>query len=209
MEPRSPSGTPAQSLRTVDRATARREELLAGLLELFLAEGFLRFGVGELAERMRCSRTTLYSLAPTKEQLVVKVVRSWFKEGAVSIEAAVAASDDPVVRIERYLGAVSATLEPASTRFRADLAEFAPAAEIYRRNTEVAVERVRTLVTEGVEAGALRAVDAVFVGAVAARVMTGIQGGEIGAATGLDDAAAYEHLADLLLNGLRIAPTVQ
>lgn len=195
--------------RTAERAAARREELLAGLLDLFLAEGFLAFGVGELAERMRCSRTTLYSLAPTKEQLVVSVVRSWFRDGTVSIEAAVAASDDPVDRIERYLAAVSATLAPASPQFRADLAAFAPAADIYRRNTEVAVERVRALVAEGVEAGALRAVDAVFVGAVAARVMTGIQNGDIGAATGLDDAAAYAHLCDLLLNGLRTGTTVQ
>ena len=139
----------------------------------------------------------------------MSVVRSWFRDGAVRIEAAVAASDDPVDRIERYLAAVSATLEPASAQFRADLAAFAPAAEIYRRNTEFAVERVRALVAEGVTAGALRPVDAVFVGTVAARVMTGIQSGEIGTATGLDDAAAYAHLSDLLLNGLRTRPTVQ
>ena len=209
MGPRSPSETSSRLPRTTERAAARREELLAGLRELFLAEGFRGFGVGELAERLRCSRTTLYSLAPTKEQLVVKVVRAWFRDGAASIEAFVAASDDPVDRIERYLRAVAATLAPASARFHADLSAFEPAAEIYRRNTEVAVERVRALVTEGVDAGALRPVDAVFVGAVAARVMTGIQDGGIGAATGLDDAAAYEHLADLLLDGLRIRPTVQ
>lgn len=194
--------------RTAERATARHEELLAGLRELFLAEGFLRFGVGELAERLRCSRSTLYSLAPTKEQLVLLVVRSWFRDQTAAIEAAVAEAADPVDAIERYLRAVAAALAPASPQFHADLAEFAPAREIYRRNTEWAADRVRELVADGVAAGALRAVDTVFVGAVVGRVMTGIQGGEIGAATGLDDAAAYERLADLLLGGLRAA-TVQ
>ena len=175
---------------------------MAGLRDLFLAEGFLAFGVGDLAERLHCSRTTLYSVAPTKEQLVLHVVRAWFRDATREIEDRVAAVEDPVERIEAYLRAVARGLEPASARFHADLAAWAPAREIYRRNTELAGERIRALVAEGVEAGQLRAVDAVFVGAVVAQVMGAIQAGEIARATGLDDAAAYEHLAQLLIRGL-------
>ena len=176
---------------------------MAGLRELFLAEGFLDFGVGDLAERLHCSRTTLYSVAPTKEQLVLHVVRAWFRDATREIEGRVAAVDDPVERIETYLRAVARGLAPASAQFHADLASWAPAREIYRRNTELAAERIRALVAEGVEAGRLRAVDAVFVGAVVAQVMGAIQAGEIARATGLDDATAYEHLAQLLIRGLR------
>jgi hypothetical protein len=53
-----------------------------------------------------------------------------------------------------------------------------------------------------VEAGSLRAVDASFVGAAVAQVMTAIQGGAIAAASGLADAEAYRALADLVVHGV-------
>ncbi len=185
------------------RRDARRAELLSGLCDLFLAEGFLAFGIGDLAERLRCSRSTLYLVAPTKEQFVLKVVRTWFRDATAAIEAEVALADDPVLRIETYLRAVARGLAPASPQFYADLAAHEPAREIYRHNTELAAERIRGLVAEGVGTGRLREVDAVFVGAVVAQVMSAIQAGEIARVTGLDDAAAYEQLAQLLLRGLR------
>lgn len=197
------TGTGQPRARVDVRRDARREELVRGLRDLFLAEGFLAFGVGDLADRMRCSRSTLYLVAPTKEQIVLKVVRTWFRDAAVEIEAAVARADDPAVRIETYLRAVARGLAPASPQFYADLAAHEPAREIYRQNTELAAERIRALVAEGVADGRLRPVDAMFVGAVVAQVMSAIQSGAMARATGLDDAAAYEQLAQLLLRGLR------
>lgn len=185
------------------RGDQRRDELLVGLRELFLAEGFLSFGVGDLAERLRCSRTTLYQVAPTKEQIVLNTVKAWFRDATTAIESAVAAETDPVARIEAYLRAVARGLAPASAQFYSDLADYEPAGEIYRHNTELAGRRVQELVREGVEQGLLRSVDAVFVGAVVTQVMAAIQGGQISRATGLDDAAAYEQLAQLLIRGLR------
>lgn len=59
-------------------------------------------------------------------------------------------------------------------------------------------ERVQTLVTEGVKAGAFRPVRASFVGAAVAQVMGAIQRGGIQAASGLDSAAAYRNPASQL-----------
>jgi AcrR family transcriptional regulator len=179
-----------------------RHQLLDELIELFLAEGFLEFGIGDLASRLRCSRTTIYRVAETKEQVVLAAVRGFFRRAAERIEAQVAAEPDPGARLAVYLTAVAAELAPASERFYADLQAYGPAAAIYRDNTRLAAERVQALVTEGAEAGALRAVDAAFVGAVVARVMSGIQDGEIGSATGLADADAYRLLADLVMRGV-------
>jgi AcrR family transcriptional regulator len=179
-----------------------RHQLLDELIELFLAEGFLEFGIGDLAARLRCSRTTIYRVAETKEQVVLAAVRGFFRRAAERIEAQVAAEADPGARLAVYLTAVAAELAPASEHFYADLQAYAPAAAIYRDNTRLAAERVQALVTAGAEAGALRAVDAAFVGAVVARVMSGIQEGEIGTATGLADADAYRLLADLVMRGV-------
>ncbi|MCY7395579.1 MAG: TetR/AcrR family transcriptional regulator [Nocardioides sp.] len=180
----------------------RRDELVDHLVELFLAEGFRGFGVGDLAARLRCSRTTLYAVAPSKEQIVLAAVRAYFRRAAERIEARVAAETDPGARLHVYLTAVADELAPASAAFHRDLAAYPPAAEVYEDNTVLAARRVQDLVTAGVQAGAMRAVDAAFVGAAVARVMTGIQTGTIGAATGLDDAASYARLADLVMRGL-------
>lgn len=180
----------------------RRAELLDHLVDLFLAEGFRGFGIGELAARLRCSRTTLYAVAPSKEQIVLLAVRAYFRRAAARIETRVRAEPDPGARLHVYLTAVADELAPASAAFHRDLSAYPPAAEVYEDNTALAARRVQELVTAGVEAGAMRSVDAVFVGAVVARVMTGIQTGTIGAATGLDDAASYARLADLVMRGL-------
>jgi|HigsolmetaAR202D_1030399.scaffolds.fasta_scaffold17753_2 Transcriptional regulator len=189
-----------------EKTRARREELLDGLRRLFLAEGFSAFSVSDMAERLHCSKSTLYLVAPSKEQIVVAAVRSYFKRAAERIEARVAESQDPR-RLAVYLEAVASELEPASEQFYADLAAFAPANEVYQENTLVAARRVRELVAEGVAAGVLRPVDAAFVGSAVAQVMTGIQNGTIKAATGLDDAEAYRHLADLVMASLTREPT--
>ncbi|WP_344973965.1 TetR/AcrR family transcriptional regulator [Streptosporangium fragile] len=185
-----------------EKSRARREEMIGELLALFLAEGFAAFSLEELARRLRCSKSTLYLVASSKEQIVVTVVRAFFKGAAARIEARVAASENARERLADYLEAVAEELRPASPAFHADLAAFAPASEVYLDNTRVAARRVQDLVAAGVEAGELRPVDASFVGAAVGQVMAAIQRGEIGTATGLDDAEAYRRLADLVVSGL-------
>ena len=185
------------------RADARREELLTELTDVFLAEGFAAFSIAALAERLRCSKSTLYLVASSKEQIVVTTVRSFFRRAAERIEARVAAAADPVERIRRYLDGVAAELDPVTDAFYADLQAFPPAAEVYRENTLIAARRVEQLVADGVAAGVLRPVHTPFVGAAVTQVMAAIQRGDVADATGLTDARAYRELADLVLNGLR------
>jgi AcrR family transcriptional regulator len=192
--------SPARALP--ERARVRRDQLLDELIGLFLAEGFREFGVGDLAARLRCSRTTLYLVASSKEQIVLAAVRGFFRRAAERIEAQVGLEPDPGARLAVYLTAVAAELSPVTERFYDDLQAYPPAAEVYEENTRLAARRVRELVAEGVAAGALRPVDASFVGAAVAQVMAGIQDGSIGVATGLGDADAYRRLADLVVHGV-------
>jgi AcrR family transcriptional regulator len=185
-----------------ERGRARRDQLLDQLIELFLAEGFRAFGVGDLAARLRCSRSTIYLVAGSKEQIVLAAVRAFFRRAAERIEAQVELEPDPGARLAVYLTAVAAELSPASEAFYADLQGYPPAGEIYQENTRLAARRVRQLVTDGVVAGALRPVDASFVGAAVAEVMSAIESGAIEAASGVADADAYRALADLVVHGL-------
>src|SRR4051794_24593392 len=183
------------------RGRARREELLDELVVLVLAEGFGAVTLDELARRLHCSKSTLYGLAASKEQLVVAVVKRFFQRATTAVEERAAVPTDHREQISAYLLAVAEQLQPASPAFFADVAAFAPAREIYERNTRSAAARVQQLVTEGVEAGTIRPVHASFVGAAAAWVMSATPRGETPAATGLDDGAAYRELAALVVAG--------
>ena len=178
----------------------RRDALMDELIALYLDEGFLSFGIGDLAARLHCSRTTLYGIAPSKEQIIAAAVRDFFRAATERVEASLAEESDPVARLRAYLEAISRELAPASPAFFADLDAFAPAREVYRRNTEWAAQRVRQLVEDLSARGS--EVDAAFAGAVAAHVMLSIQSGELEEQTGLDDAAAYHQLASLLVGGV-------
>lgn len=173
------------------------------MADLFLAEGFVGFGVGDLAAALECSRTTIYLVAESKEQIVLAAIRHYFWRAATRVEARVAAEPRPRARLGVYLTAVAEELEPAAPRFYLDLATHRPAGDLYRDHTHRAARRIQELVCAGADDGGWRAVDAAFVGAVVAQAMIGIQSGSIEEATGLDNAAAYRALADLVLNGLR------
>ncbi len=176
----------------VTPARTRRAEVLDGLVAMFLADGFLDLGLDEIAARLRCSKSTLYVVAPSKEQLITTVTREFFRRSTEQVEQRLAAEPDPRRRIRTYLDASAS----ASATFYADVNDFAPAREVYRRNTAIAARRVQELVSQAT--GPDRAVDATFVGAVAAAVMASIQAGEMEASTSLNDATAYRLLADLI-----------
>ncbi len=186
-------------------ATSRQAQVFDDLVELMLAEGFRRFTLGELASRLRCSKTTLYALGASKEQLTVNAVKHFFRRSTERVEARTATVDDPADKIVVYLRSVADELRAASASFMTDLAAFAPAREVYERNTALAALRVAELIAAGVRAGLFRDVHAAFAADVVAASMERIQTGQVHAATGLRDADAYDELAGLLLNGIRTA----
>lgn len=170
---------------------ARRRTLLDRLIPLVHAEGFLAFSLEDLARRLGCSKSTLYVVAPSKEQIILATVREAFRRSTEAVERRVAAEPDPGRRIATYLHAVSDELAPASPTYFADLDAFEPAREIYRTNVRLAARRVRELV----EASGRTQLDPHFVGSVAGAAIEAIHRGTIESDTGLDDAAAFAQLA--------------
>lgn len=185
------------------RRTRRQSELLGQLVTLMLAEGFAEFTLDDIAARLRCSKTTLYALAPTKQELVVHVVKEYFRGAAPVIQPRVDAAPDPAAKVEAYLLGVADYLTPLSRAFLDDLAAFAPAAEVYRHNTVIAADRIRELIADGVASGEFRSVRADFVAEVVVVAMHEIRAGEMFARLEMSDAQAYQELASLVLHALR------
>lgn len=184
-------------------ATRRRTELFDALVALFLAEGFAHLTLDEIAARLRCSKSTLYTLAASKEQLVTAATKHFFRTATQTVEERVAASDGARERVTAYLQTVGEALDPASDRFMADLDAFAPARAIYEQNTRIAARRVQELIAAGVAAGEFRDVHAAFAAEVVATMMVRIQQRAVRDRTGLEDAAAYRELAAIVTGGIQ------
>lgn len=183
--------------------TRRRTELFDALVDLFLTEGFAHLTLDEIAARLRCSKSTLYTLAGSKEQLVRAATVHFFRRATDDVEQRIATTTGARERIIAYLSAVGAVLGAASQQFMTDLDAFAPAREVYEQNTRLAARRVRELVDDGVAAGEFREVHAAFAADLAATMMVRIQQGDVRTETGLDDADAYRELAAILTTGIQ------
>src|SRR3954451_16630929 len=178
LEPGGVMTTTAETTAPGEAALTRRQaELLDQLEALFLAEGFARFTLEDLAVRLHCSKSALYALAGSKEQLAHRVVRHFFRKATAAVEGhtrpptrsrpflrkATAAGEahtvretDPGLRVVAYLTAVARALAPAGPAFHRDLDGFPPGRETYEQNTALAADRVRQLIAEGVEQGRFR-----------------------------------------------------
>lgn len=192
-----------RSLASRPHATPRQQAVFDETKALFLEHGFAGFTMEEIAARLRCSKSTIYAIAPSREQLAIAVVVSFFQSAARRIEERVAAEEDPVARLRAYLSGVAAELEPASPAFMEDIAAHPPTRRVYELNTSIAAGRIRELIAAGVEAGVFRPLATSLVAELVSASMVAIQTRQIAAATGLSDAAAYSALAELVVDGIR------
>jgi AcrR family transcriptional regulator len=191
-----------EQLTTPGFATRRRTQLFDALVDLLLVEGFAHLTLDEIASRLRCSKSTLYILAGSKEQLIRAATVHFFRRATEDIEARLAATDGSRERITAYLSAVGTALAEVSDQFMNDLDAFPPAREVYEMNTRIAARRVQELITEGVARGDFRDVHAAFAADLAATMMVRIQQRGVRDSTGLDDAHAYTELAAILTGGI-------
>jgi AcrR family transcriptional regulator len=188
--------------------TRRQVDLLDRLRALVLAEGFGHLTVDDIAARLRCSKTTLYALAPSKEQLATLVVTTFFKQATTQVEAALAAATPGPSQVPAYLDAIALALAPASREFFDDVAEFGPTRAVYRANAEAASLRVRGLLAEGVATGSFHDVHPGFVAELVGLAVEAIQRGDVSRRTGLSDAEAFAELSGLVVRGLSIGAGV-
>jgi AcrR family transcriptional regulator len=182
--------------------TLRQRALLAELEWLFLAEGFIGFTLDDLAAKTHCSKSTLYALAPSKEQLAVRVVARFFKGAAEMLEERIAGLTDAREIVGEYLAGISEYLDRASAAFMRDINDFAPARAAYELNSRAAAARIRAFINQGVADGVFREVHATLIAEMAGLLVEGIQTGVVGARAGVSDAEAFTALSELLLEGL-------
>ena len=180
----------------------RAERALEALEDIFLREGFRRVSVGELATRLRCSRRTLYELAPAKEDLFVLVVDAFLRRIRDKGDAAAATAPDLPTRIERYLGPGITETERATSTFFADVAALPEARRLFESHQQRRMEGIRDLVAQGARRGIFRGIDPHLVAEVFSGAYRRVSQPDFLAASSLSMAEAYAELSHLLRHGL-------
>ncbi|AKK04113.1 TetR/AcrR family transcriptional regulator [Corynebacterium epidermidicanis] len=180
--------------------TPRQRQLFDALLTQFLKNGFATFTIDSAARELHCSKSTMYSLGATRDEIIRRILVSFFKEVTRRTDAQLTHNTSPKVALERYFTAMSAALEPASLAFLRDLSTVEVAREIYATNTQAATEKITNLIERGVAEGEFRTVNSSFLAHLISAAMQHIQ---TSAATPEVNAVdAYRELGQLVIYGL-------
>jgi AcrR family transcriptional regulator len=186
----------------VATATSRTEALLDRLEEIFVREGFARVTIGELATRLRCSRRSLYELAPGKNDLFVLVLDRILRRIDATGRAAASASASYEERITAFIEPGIAELAGASPAFFADIAALPAARSRLAEHQDNRKDQLEKLLGKGMRARAFRKVHP----AVAARAMVAayraVTDARFLAGVDVTSSEATREVESLFLNGI-------
>jgi len=182
--------------------SSRQAEILDALEAIYLREGFRALGMGELAARLRCSRRTLYELAPTKPELFLLVLERFLSRIRALGEKRAAASTDPRERIAALLEPGISETRLAGEAFAADVAAYEPARRMLERHQRARMTQLRDVVEQGIAAGAFRGVHAELVAEVMLAAVGRASDPALLRRAGLSMSEAFAECARLLQQGL-------
>lgn len=187
---------------TNKRLSPRGQAVLGQLEDLFLAEGFTRFTVGDLAARLRCSLRTLYDLAPSREELVVVVLDRMLQRLGHEAEEEARRQHARIDQLYTYMNVVGQGLGRSSAKFTVDMQQTPAVQRVFDAHGAYAILLIQALIERAVVEGQFRPVHAGFAAELlAAALRCVIEPGSL-ASNGLTIGEALQEIARLFSHGL-------
>ena len=167
-----------------------------------LREGFAGLGVSEIANRLCCSKRTLYELAPSKREMVLLVLDRFF--AGIRQDAAVACESghDAQQCIYVYLQAGVRAAERLSPTTVTDIHRWPPARAIWQEHVRLRVEGLSRLIEGGMRDGVFRKIPPAFVAEMVFASINRLREPGFYASTDLTIAEAFDELYGMLLAAL-------
>jgi AcrR family transcriptional regulator len=184
----------------------RHRDLIEALEALFLDEGFRTITVDELAARLKCSKRTLYELAPSKQELFLLVVERWLHRIRHLGWAGALKHDDPEKRIIAYLDPGVSQSRTASRRFLEDLQSYRPALALLEAHQRERTSVLRDIVEDGMQRGRFRRLHPALVAEVFQAAVGRLNEPDFLDNAGISFSDGFSELYELFLNGLFSQP---
>jgi AcrR family transcriptional regulator len=170
---------------------------------VFLRDGIHAVRMGQLAAEAGCSRSTLYDMAPRKEDLLLlvldRMMRRISRRGAAAIEQAC----DPVERVRAMLTSGALDFSALGPRFLEAVRQHPPAGLLFDRWIADGRDALERLIDDAVQAGKFREVNAVVIAEAMFAVVLRFTDPEFARSTRVSSTAGLTELVDILLDGLR------
>lgn len=178
----------------------RREQILTTATELFREKG-LHFTMQEVAQSMGASKKTLYTVYPSKEELLLDMVDTLFERIHRKKDELIH-SDAPVEqRIKSVIVALPEDYDTVDFRLMGELEETYPAvARRVKQHLETGWEPTLTLLEEGIAQGRIRPVPICVLRQI---ITASIEGFLYADHREFRYAQMLEDMMDILMNGIR------
>jgi AcrR family transcriptional regulator len=182
---------------------ARHLELLEGLEDIIFSEGFSDLTVGGLAERLQCSRRTLYEIAESKEQIVLIVVDRYLRWLGLRSHDRAAQCDTAFERIRGYVTEGLVEVQEAKLRFAEDAASSPAVHQLLDWHFRYAVGEVTAMLNQGIADGEFADINAALAAELLNAGLARVQDSEVLQVAGVSLSEALEQCLSLFVDGLR------
>ena len=180
----------------------RSAETLQALEALILSEGFSQLSVSEIAARLKCSKRTLYELAPSKKSLVLRALNNFFSRIREQGDHVAENASGPAQIVYEYLQVGEYASERLSQAVVADIDDWEPARALWRNHIGLRVEGLYKIIDKGVKEGTFREVSPVFMAEVTFASINRLRDPDFNERTGLTISEAFHELYLMLLHSL-------
>jgi AcrR family transcriptional regulator len=192
--------------RKAEPLTPRLRHILGELERIVVSEGFLHLDTATLANRLRCSKRTLYALAPTQEKLLELAIERVLARTDEYLAGAAKRGPDWRSALTSYMTAMVQTARPASPAFLRDINAFPPGLRLTTRLQRRTVDRLEQIIRGGIAAGEFNDISPKLVAELILMAAGRLIDTSFLRMLGLTLAEAYEELSRLLDHGLLPRP---
>ena len=200
----------ANNKLTTSPTDDRRRTLIAQLEKLFLEEGFRDLTVDEIAAHLRCSKRSLYQIAPSKLELFLRILEQFLDRIRRMGSRAVLEHDDPAARLAAYMEPGYIETKRASRRFVEDIQASKPALQLLESHQRERMNTLRDIVDDGIRRDQFRKVNSFLVAEAYLAAIAKIDDPEFLRRAGLGFSEAFAELYRLIAYGVfRVEPDLK
>jgi AcrR family transcriptional regulator len=127
--------------------------------ELFAQEGFLHFSTDELARRLRCSKRTIYAIAPGREKFFEEVISRRIRKNEQATIATIRHAPNVPAAIRGCIQANVDQAKEASALWTRDLMLFPAGRRAVNQWRANIADELEHLIERGIREGLLRRID--------------------------------------------------